>query len=67
MYIPDKEWDLIVSDCLNLVEVIEEIPSIVVYPNKQEILAVLYDLIHMEDKPVPRKRSKKKRMLKKIK
>ena len=66
MYIPDDQWDMIVSDCLHLTALIEEIPNIIVYPNKKEMLAVMYDLIHIEDSPVPRKRSKKKRLLKRL-
>ena len=67
MYIPNDEWDLIVSECLELARLVEETPKIIVYPNRKEILTLLYIIIHSEDKPIPRKRSKKKRLLKRVK
>ena len=64
MHIQNEVWDMIVSDCLLLTELIEEIPKYIVYPNRTEILAVLYDLIHLQDQPVKRKKKSVKKIIK---
>jgi hypothetical protein len=64
MHISDKNWDAVVSDCLHLTELIEQIPGCIVYPNRTEILAVLYDLIHLEDQPKKRRKEGSKKLIK---
>ena len=60
MYILDKEWDELVEGCLELIEAVEEVPANIVYPYKEAILIILYNIVHREDQKIPRKKRKKK-------
>ncbi len=62
MYIQDKNWDVLVEDCLHLIELIESVPKEIVYPLKTETLALLYDMVHMRDEPLPKPKKNKTRL-----
>ena len=72
MYIPDTEWDLYISDLCDLLDGLERIKQGYEPLSEdgrfiKQVILCVRSLINVEDKPVPRKRSKKKRMLKKLK
>lgn len=57
MYIKDEIWDEIVSDCIDLCEKVENHPKCIKYPYRLEVLAILYSAIHLEESPIPKKKS----------
>lgn len=48
MHIPDDTWDKVVSDALEMVESLENLPPELYVPLKAPILSFLYNLIHTE-------------------
>lgn len=48
MIIPDDTWDRIVSDALEIVESLENLPKELYVPLKSPILSFMYNLIHTE-------------------
>lgn len=51
MYIPDKHWDEIASEALELLEN----PSIILSPF---VIAFIHTIINVDDQPIPRKKRK---------
>ena len=52
MYIPNKEWDELNANAIEIVEAMEK-PSFSLRDLSPYIQAILYDIIHMQDKPLP--------------
>lgn len=66
MYIPDKKWDEFNAECIKVIEDIEAIPENLLMPFKEQILAILYDIVHMQDLPLPKQEPSVKQILRDV-
>jgi len=49
MFIEDKKWDKLTLECLQTIDALESIDHRILIPGKVQILAILYDIVHLQD------------------